>query len=66
MRHAYASWLVQKGASLYEVQKLLGHSSIAVTQIYAHLAPSQLHETVNRIQLDLDSGVGGNDLPVLP
>ena len=53
MRHAYASWLVQKGASLYEVQKLLGHSSIAVTQIYAHLAPSGLHETVNRLHLDL-------------
>jgi integrase len=57
MRHAYASWLVQKGASLYEVQKLLGHTSIAVTQVYAHLAPSELHDTVNRIHLDLHSGV---------
>jgi integrase len=57
MRHAYASWLVQKGASLYEVQKLLGHSSIAVTQIYAHLAPSELHDTVNRIRIDLHQGV---------
>ena len=57
MRHGYASWLVQKGASLYEVQKLLGHTSITVTQVYAHLAPSELHDTVNRIHLDLHSGV---------
>lgn len=65
MRHAYASWLVQKGASLYEVQKLLGHSSIAVTQIYAHLAPSELHDTVNRIRIDLHPGVSyiGKDIP---
>ncbi len=57
VRHSFASWLVQGGVSLFEIQKLLGHSNISVTQVYAHLAPSQLHETVNRIQIDLHSGV---------
>ena len=56
LRHGYASWLVKKGAPLFEVQKLLGHSSISVTQVYAHLAPSELHDTVSRIRLDLHSG----------
>jgi len=37
--HSFASWLVQNGAPIYEVQKLMGHSTIQVTEIYAHLAP---------------------------
>ena len=52
LRHTFATWLVQAGVSLYEVQKLLGHSSISTTQIYAHLAASELHGAVNRISLD--------------
>lgn len=54
LRHTFASWLVQGGVSLYEVQKLLGHSNIAVTQIYSHLQPETLHNTVNKITLDLN------------
>jgi integrase len=49
LRHTFATWLVQERVSLYEVQKLLGHSSILVTQVYSHLASSELHEAVNRI-----------------
>jgi site-specific recombinase XerD len=39
MRHTAASWLVQDGVPLYDVQALLGHESFATTQRYAHLAP---------------------------
>lgn len=38
MRHTYASWLLQNGVPLAEVGKLLGHTSPATTQRYAHLA----------------------------
>ena len=42
LRHSCASWMVMQGVSLYLVQKVLGHSTIQVTERYSHLAPDQL------------------------
>ncbi len=44
LRHSYASFLVNSGRSLYEVQKLLGHTQISTTQRYAHLTNDTLSE----------------------
>ena len=49
MRHTCASWMVRQGISLYLVQKVLGHSTIQVTEKYSHLAPDQLPLAVNAI-----------------
>lgn len=38
LRHTFASWLLQAGMSLAEVQDLVGHTDIAQTRIYAHLS----------------------------
>ena len=46
LRHTFASWLVQKGVSIYEVSKLLGHADIKTTQIYAHLRSDDLRDAV--------------------
>lgn len=39
LRHTYASWLLQAGIPIAEVSRLMGHSSITITERYAHLAP---------------------------
>lgn len=44
LRHTFASPLVQAGVDLYSVSKLLGHTSIKTTEIYAHLAPKTLQD----------------------
>ena len=46
LRHTFASWLVMSGVSLYKVSNLLRHSSIEMTERYAHLAPDHLHDAV--------------------
>ena len=49
LRHTFASHAVMSGASLYAVQKLLGHKTAAVTQKYAHLAPDFVGREVARM-----------------
>lgn len=46
-RHTAASWLVQQGVPLYEVQRQLGHSSVQTTQVYAHLSPENHRQVVD-------------------
>lgn len=47
LRHCFASDLVRKGADLFGVQKLLGHSRPEMTQRYAHLGHDQLRELIS-------------------
>lgn len=47
LRHSFASFLVNGGRSLYEVQQILGHSDPKVTMRYAHLSTKALQEAAN-------------------
>jgi integrase/recombinase XerD len=47
LRHAFATALVEGGRSLDEVRDLLGHESIATTQIYAHTSQKRIQEAAS-------------------
>lgn len=49
LRHTFASMLINQGVSLYEVQRLLGHHHITMTERYSHLLPDTLQERVERV-----------------
>lgn len=46
LRHTCASWLVTAGVPLTEVREVLGHSSVTMTERYAHLAPENVRAAV--------------------
>lgn len=47
LRHQFASFLVNAGHTIYEVQKILGHSDTKVTERYAHLSLKTLQGAAN-------------------
>lgn len=51
LRHTFASWLVENGTDLYYIKELLGHSTIALTERYAHIGDNALRAAVQRLEV---------------
>lgn len=51
LRHSFASALVKRNVNLVEIQKLLGHESLAVTSIYTHTNIDALSKAVNTLNI---------------
>ena len=51
-RHTFASHLAIAGASIYDISKLLGHKSIMMTQVYAHLSDNATRRAVDLINFN--------------
>lgn len=49
-RHTFATLLREAGADISEIRDLLGHESVATTQIYAHVRPVHLRQAVDRLE----------------
>lgn len=49
IRHTYASTLLKNGVDIQTVAELMGHSAIAITQIYLHSTTEQKYDAVNKL-----------------
>lgn len=48
-RHTFATMMLTLGADLYTVSKLLGHTSVRMTQVYAKIINQKKDEAVNLV-----------------
>ena len=63
LRHSFASFVVNAGRSLYDVQHLLGHTQVKTTQRYAHLSQDTLLAAANAGTLGLND-IFKSSLPI--
>lgn len=61
LRHSHASFLVNAGRTLYEVQHILGHTQVKTTQRYAHLSHDTLLDATNSV----NTALGGMFVPMV-
>jgi integrase len=66
LRHTYASVAIGAGATLYDVQKLLGHTQVATTQRYAHLSLDHLRAAATRADDSFGVSRSAAQRPKLP
>ena len=50
LRHTFASHFIMQGGNILTLQKILGHSDVKMTLIYAHLAPDFLADEMDRLK----------------
>ncbi|MDO9051950.1 MAG: tyrosine-type recombinase/integrase [Methylotenera sp.] len=58
LRHTYASLLANSGRSILEISRILGHSSVKVSERYSHLSTATLQEAANSASIKINAAMG--------
>ena len=53
-RHTYATLQLANGTDIYTVSKMLGHTNVKTSQIYAKVIDKKKHEATEALKLDID------------
>ena len=58
LRHTYASLLANSGRSILEISRILGHSSVKVSERNSHLSTATLQEAANSASIKINAAMG--------
>lgn len=55
LRHTFATLQLANGTDIYTVSKMLGHTNVKTTQVYAKVVDEKKNKAANAIQIDIEN-----------